>query len=481
MKRPAYQCTIEGTSPPLTLYERTDRDNQLYLRWAEGDSHRRPKLLGIQSVRGADGKLDPVKVTRARAMALEQYEAARRGVRLGKGGTRADAEREEPRLSLKAGFTAVLAVPGGKYASRKDPQWGKMCRAGSRVLSVLDPVIPWDDLRARHYQEVWRTLMNRYVAGESDLACRAIEEMVQSFTAASNWLAGVGDRLRVAPQPQKRWRAELAKDWEAITGSPPEVYQPRHSPEEAERLWENLHLADPRFQLWLELGGGELRGGQVLRGKRSHLDLTRGAGQGEGTFRVYGRGNKKAPLCYLTPEQRAAVDYALSDGYLADLEAQYQRGEIKNYPLWPAGKLKKGRATQAKSHADRRTMLGFFYDLEEIAAVDHVEGRGWYGLRRASVDRVRQLTTDEGVKNAVGGWSHGSTVRADIYEDGRNEDLLQETARVRQLARPGPKALGAGADVPERSYMSPAAALRALGVPTEQLEEALVLLGLQVR
>jgi hypothetical protein len=225
----------------------------------------------------------------------------------------------------------------------------------------------------------------------------------------------------------------------------------------------------------------EIRVGHVLRSTRKDLDLTPGAGLGHGTFRVRGSGNKKGDVSYLTLEQREAVNEALSSGYLADFEARFAQGELQDYPLWPGGRLKNGRAQNTGARTNRRTMLSYFHALEEIAAVDQIEGRGWYGLRRASSDRARRFTSDERIKNALGGWVPGSTVRARIYEHSEDETVLRAAADVRRRARAGTKGdAKAGTNSGAAEYMSPMQALKSLGASPEQLEQALAILGLEV-
>lgn len=465
-----WEVTIDGTSPPLTVYERPDRDNQLYLRWAVGKSHKRPKLKKLATVRRKDGTKDPVLVTRAQALAVEQYREAQ---------SREAPSTPEPELPLTLirGFEEVLAIPGGKYGT-EGTQWQTMRRIRDRVLSVLDPDTLWSALWPKDFRLVWRTLASRAADGESDLEWRAVEETVQMFVAASNWLGGEGGFLPAAPQPPKRWRESLKRDWEEITGHRIEVYRPRHTSEELDRLWKNLHRADPRLVLWAELGGFEYRGGQVLRGTRRDLDLTPGAGAGHGVFRIHGRGRKKGERVFLTLEQRAAVDHVLgTDGYLSDLEAKYQQGKIKDYPLWPGGMLRKGKARDQGSVMNRRTMLDKFKELEALADVPYVPSRGWYGVRRSSADRVRRFTTDERVKNASGGWSAGSKVRATVYEDGTDPEVLRETAEARRQARRWkPRNPQVGAKSPSKEEAIEALQ-EALGVAPEKLAAALTLLG----
>jgi len=64
------------------------------------------------------------------------------------------------------------------------------------------------------------------------------------------------------------------------------------------------------------------------------------------------------------------VDEVLSTGYLAEAEAAFQRGEVEDYFLFPAGKLKGGSVPlgRATAHASYQAMRDLFEDLEGIAA-----------------------------------------------------------------------------------------------------------------
>jgi hypothetical protein len=71
---------------------------------------------------------------------------------------------------------------------------------------------------------------------------------------------------------------------------------------------------------------------------------------------------------------REVVDEALSTGYLAEAEAAFQRGELEDYFLFPAGKLKGGYVPPdraAAAHASYQAMRDLFEDLERIAGVEH--------------------------------------------------------------------------------------------------------------
>jgi hypothetical protein len=153
--------------------------------------------------------------------------------------------------------------------------------------------------------------------------------------------------------------------------------RPRHTAVELTRLFDAMHdsRVDPRFALAFDLGG-EQRLGQVLRCSRSNLELTAvmldhgdrlQAGE-LGVLRIPSAGNKKTSPIALTFDQRIAVESALT-GYLAEYEALYRVGNLSDFPLFPAGRMKKGRAkvTANAKHLNRDGALKMFRRLEEIA------------------------------------------------------------------------------------------------------------------
>ena len=77
-----------------------------------------------------------------------------------------------------------------------------------------------------------------------------------------------------------------------------------------------------------------------------------------------------------------------------------------------------------------------FKQLEAIAKVKHVEGRGWYGLRRIATDLAESATTDDRVKDRLGGWQDSET-RKQIYQDRQTDELRAEAAKVRRALRLG--------------------------------------------
>lgn len=113
----------------------------------------------------------------------------------------------------------------------------------------------------------------------------------------------------------------------------------------------------------------------------------------------------------------------LSTGYLAEAEAAFQRGEVEDYFLFPAGKLKGGsvpleRATE--SHLSYAAIRAMFVDPERIAGVEHRRGRSFYGLRRQATDLAPDFSQDARVLNSISGHADSAT-REQVYQDKENE------------------------------------------------------------
>ena len=77
-----------------------------------------------------------------------------------------------------------------------------------------------------------------------------------------------------------------------------------------------------------------------------------------------------------------------------------------------------------------------FKELEAIAKVEHLEGRGWYGLRRISANLAEPATSDDRVKDRLVGWQDSET-RKQIYQDRQTDELRAEAAKVRRELRLG--------------------------------------------
>ena len=141
-----------------------------------------------------------------------------------------------------------------------------------------------------------------------------------------------------------------------------------------------------------------------------------------GQIEIPGAGKKHGKAVVLTPEQRQAVDDALA-GYLANYKAAWEIGQIEDYYLFPGSKMRmlddSGRRWTRKVRAGVKPLSRdgarvAFKQLEALAKVEHVVGRGSYGLRRIAADLAESATTDHRVKDRLGGWQDSET-RKQIY------------------------------------------------------------------
>lgn len=131
-------------------------------------------------------------------------------------------------------------------------------------------------------------------------------------------------------------------------------------------------------------------------------------------------------------------------GHLALLEQQYSTGKLADYPLFPSGQMTGGRRTlktavcrveQATAKPlHRRTLLVWFHEAERLAGIEQVPGRGWYGLRRVSVDGARTAGISDDGLQAFGGWNSIHQPLT-VYAEQHSELDRREAARMRAKNR----------------------------------------------
>src|SRR5581483_2181060 len=103
--------------------------------------------------------------------------------------------------------------------------------------------------------------------------------------------------------------------------------------QEALKIADAAASIDPRLELILWVAPNQ-RMAQVARTRRSNVDLAKRI------VRIPTRSRKKkGALIAMTADEFAVLERALSTGYLRELEAAYQRGELADYPLFPAGAM----------------------------------------------------------------------------------------------------------------------------------------------
>lgn len=243
---------------------------------------------------------------------------------------------------------------------------------------------------------------------------RRVHKVLQCYIRATRLVQrAYRDRDDTKPKPQalsvSRWLTGLKEAWTAAGLLLPEEEQPRYSRKEAGMIYVEgtSRRHDPRYGLWLLLGA-EGRPVQILRARRSHIedeyrDTPRGLFRGPGTRLKHG-------LAYApTPAHRLAIDEYLN-GYLAQYEERYRRGEIDDYPLFPSGQLRDGRIAEFRADVrpwGYRQFLGDpahgtgYYAIESGARVRNVPGRGPYGLKYAIADLVPLVAGRLGIGDNV--------------------------------------------------------------------------------
>jgi hypothetical protein len=210
---------------------------------------------------------------------------------------------------------------------------------------------------------------------------------------------------------------------------------------------------------------------------------------GLGRVTVHGAGKKLGVTRDLTPEERAAIDRALS-GYLRNLEDAHNAGIRADYPMFPAGRLRydiapsrlpkrksagarvtpmrRAAATVRDTPIAKRTLVDLFHDLERTAKVKVIEGRGWYGIRRRAADVYEDYETDERVLNDQTGHRHSDT-RREIYQERDREVIRAKSAQTRRRVRMTAFGHGAqaGVEPSQLGHESPAARdMAAAGEPS---------------
>lgn len=429
------EWTYTVGEPPhqVTAYERADRKYAIYSRVWDGKRNRdKRKLCG--PIRDERGRIIPEREIEAQQAAIERQRVVESGAD--------DVLATAGPLTLRQGFRRMLHPREGKYAASSE--WVRdRTRQSEHVVRILGGDILWTDIRHAHYRKVWRTLAAEH-RDEGLHGLRSVEMIVDCLNATARWLQGEGLIEPGTALPAPGWREAMRQEWQEITNQPPAPpKKPAYTDAEFEALWLNLHRADPRLELALEIGA-ELRLGQVrLRTRRSDIEPARGFRVG--AVRVHGSRKKHGELVILTLQQRHVLTRALTSGVLADLEAAYRAGEIPDYYLVPGGFLRtvtdhRGRTVRraqvrwSNTPFGKTGMMKAWRKLERLAGVRWVKGRGWYGVRRVQADRAEDVQKDARVLNRMGGWKHTST--RERYQQERRTEISEQAARTREKIRP---------------------------------------------
>jgi integrase len=282
----------------------------------------------------------------------------------------------------------------------------------------------WISLKKRDLRALGRRRIDELVK-KGKRGARTAEKVLEHVIAVASWLRDNEHIPETACRASSKWTEELYEDWRTRTCSDQDyqVDKPRHSRDEALLILAAARQVDPRFDLLLALGA-DLRLGQVVRARRSQLDLA------ANTFTVYGRRTKKGTTVELTPGQRQAVEKALG-GFLSLLEAT-----CADYQLFPGRfTTSDGAFTKADGgHVHKQTLYRWFRRAEEIARVAHRAGRCAYGIRRLAVDELlRQRVSLPALQNN-GGWT-SPAMPTQEYADQESLTARHEAAVARATWR----------------------------------------------
>ena len=389
----------------------------LYLLWLDNRGKQQKRSLGHRDRK--EGRKQALELANAMAAASQ-------------GGAVPQApQRPTGPLTLAEGIARAFDPMRGAYpAATKHAKQAK--KYAERAAALLGEGLAWADLTPGTMLYLVRLLAAESRDGEGAVAA---EYMCVALYAVASWLRQEGLIPETAALPRPRWKMKLREEWRTVTGRVRDVKRPRHSVAEVAAIFAALPQGDPRLRMLVELAA-ELRAGQAVLARRSDLHLS-GGGFDKGRLYVRGAGKKHGEVVDLHPELRALVDETLSTGYLREAEAAYRRCEIRDYFLFPAGKLKGGvvpleRAT--KGAASYESMREMFVVVERIAGVQHVEGRAFYGLRRQATDLAPEFAQDARVLNHLSGHADSAT-RERIYQDPNNERVRARAAEARRNMR----------------------------------------------
>lgn len=400
----------------VTVYEEPSRKGTLYLRWRQDGNWKKKSLK--RPLRTPRGRID----LETRRWALNEAQA--QYARLVAGVPVEEVTPAAP-MSIAQGLAAAIDSKTGKYPTDTLHR-REVVREMERAIAQWGANTPWETIKRKDIRKLWRHRINELRA-EKQAGLRGAEVTIQRVFAVASWLRNEEEIPAGACAAWKTWKDELRADWIELSGERalPDVSRPRHSLEEMRKIMAVAGRVDPRLELALALGA-ELRLGQVIRCRRSDLNLE------HKTFTVRGKGHKRGETVMLTDGQIRVVNHHLTAGYLRDLERA-----AADYPLFPAGQLRGGRnmkdprATlryQLSAKPINRSVLdGWFHDAEDLADVPKVKGRAAYGLRRQSVDAAKAANISREGLQRLGGWVDTQVPDA-IYAE-------QEAGYAREEAR----------------------------------------------
>lgn len=424
----------------VTAEERVERRGKVTLRFPNPQSTQRDTRRRVQvdlRIRDKSGALRPEAVSRVEAMARALHE------RIARDRQPSELNLLVNTLTVAQGCALALApiVEGPYLGSARHHADAE--RYLNKLIELLGTEVFFDRIRPMDVIGAWKkwaALRQDSLSsakGQSSLVHpgeRCCELALATLEKVAKWLEDNGYMPRRSFAMPSDWRSQLHRDWLRLVPSEGPIASARHSKADVVKLFEALDKVDPRFRLVFLLAA-ELRIGQALLCMRSHLDLQGNETNAHGTLAIPAAGNKPSVTLALLHDQRAFLDDCLTVGYLRHLEAAFQSGAIRDYPIFAGGRLRDGaiRISKHQSFWNRRSALDEFHRLEEAAGVSTEKGRAWYGVRRLFADILALHTDDNVVLGQLG--AHSVETRDRLYRDRQAPELLQKASQIRATVR----------------------------------------------
>lgn len=92
------------------------------------------------------------------------------------------------------------------------------------------------------------------------------------------------------------------------------------------------------------------------------------------------------------------------------------------------------QSTRVDAGAKSTAIRDEFREMEELAGIEHEEGRSFYGLRRQATDLAPEFEGDARVLNRLTGHLDSST-RKRVYQDRQNDRVRARAAEARRSMR----------------------------------------------
>ncbi len=428
MKRQRWRVSV-GAHPVVHAEERDDRGGVVYLRWYNGRGWARSST-GL-TVRGKNGKVRRDLAAQAQLRALEHYEKLRA---IAHQLEQREAKRHAP---LAIGETwAVVSNPDTGCYPVDTPHRREVHRALQYASLIWGHETLWATIRKADLRKLWRRRIEA-LARRGAVGHRGAQITIQRVIAVAAWLRDeerIPETACIAP---RHWKRELLEDWTQLRRErkAPEVSKPRYTLEEFRRLLRSAEQVDPRAALLFDVGAG-LRLGQVAGAWRSDVELVEVDGSEAVALQIHGRGRKQGEILLLTQGQQQALGAALR-GYLAPFEARYLAGELEDFRLFPATRLRRGQVTDRHletGSVTRTAWRKWLREAERLAGVERMAGRGGTALRRLFVDQAKQRHISRDGLRRLGGWSD-HRMADQVYADAEATFDRIEAREVRAAIR----------------------------------------------